>query len=170
MNGAPYSMAMVKTEQLQLRVSPEEKSQIRDAAARAGVDMSEWVLSRLFAAEAVEFAELLGALRHSPNVSFVFAALADFLEELPAMRFEQAVAAGPSGLSPYRANYLAAMVEHAAYRKGVLPPLWVTNIAPLGGPVFGTELMGLRLHLLTASPPAFRRRNIFIDATVGDRV
>jgi hypothetical protein len=37
-------------------------------------------------------------------------------------------------------------------------------------PVFGSELKALRLHLLTNSPPAFRRRNIFIDATLGDRV
>jgi hypothetical protein len=36
--------------------------------------------------------------------------------------------------------------------------------------VFGTPIESLRLHLLTASPPAFRRRRIFIDATVGDRV
>jgi hypothetical protein len=30
--------------------------------------------------------------------------------------------------------------------------------------------MGLRLHLLLSAPPAFRRRNIFLDASVGDRV
>jgi len=30
--------------------------------------------------------------------------------------------------------------------------------------------MSLRLYLLTHSPAAFRRRNIFIDATVGAQV
>jgi hypothetical protein len=28
----------------------------------------------------------------------------------------------------------------------------------------------LRAHLLTSSPPPFRRRNIFIDTTLGGRV
>jgi hypothetical protein len=28
----------------------------------------------------------------------------------------------------------------------------------------------LRAHLLRVSPTAFRRRNLFVDATVGDRV
>jgi hypothetical protein len=37
-------------------------------------------------------------------------------------------------------------------------------------PVFGSELQSLRLYLLTHSPPPFRARNIFIDATLGDRV
>ncbi|HTY49830.1 MAG TPA: hypothetical protein VMB48_09070 [Steroidobacteraceae bacterium] len=37
-------------------------------------------------------------------------------------------------------------------------------------PAFGSELRSLRLHLLTQSPPAFRCRNIFIDASVGERV
>jgi len=37
----------------------------------------------------------------------------------------------------------------------------------LAGP---QELLGLRLHLLTHSPAPFRRRNIFIDASVGARV
>jgi hypothetical protein len=36
--------------------------------------------------------------------------------------------------------------------------------------VFGSTLVSLRLYLLTHSPPPFRRRNIFIDATVGSSV
>jgi hypothetical protein len=36
--------------------------------------------------------------------------------------------------------------------------------------VFGSDLQNLRLYLLTHSPPPFRRRNIFIDSTLGDRV
>jgi hypothetical protein len=41
---------------------------------------------------------------------------------------------------------------------------------PLAEPVFGSDLMSLRLYLLTHSPAPFRRRNIFIDASVGFRV
>ena len=161
---------MIKTEQMQIRVSPEEKARIREAAARAGVDMSEWVLSRLFTAEGEEFRSLIVELGTSTRISLPLAVLNDLLDELTAERFEVAVAVEPIGLTPYLANYVAAMVEHAAYLKGVSPPEWVATIGPLDEPVFGTDLKSLRLHLLTQSPPAFRRRNIFIDATVGDRV
>lgn len=166
---------MIKTAQLQLRVSPAEKARIREAAARAGVDMSEWVLSHLFPAEGETFLRLVGELREvakgqSTGTSHAIAALNDFLADLPADRFVEAVSAHPDGLSPFHANYVAAMVEHAAYLKGAPPPAWVAEVAPLERPVFGSELASLRLHLLTKSPPAFRRRNIFIDATVGDRV
>jgi hypothetical protein len=80
------------------------------------------------------------------------------------------VAAPPSGLAPYHANYVAAMVEYACARRGVAPPAWTGAIPPLVEPVFGSALTSLRLYLLTHSPAPFRRRNIFIDATVGDRV
>jgi hypothetical protein len=36
--------------------------------------------------------------------------------------------------------------------------------------VFGSDLQSLRLHLLTHSPPPFLARNIFVDATLGDRI
>ncbi len=68
------------------------------------------------------------------------------------------------------ANYVATMVETAAHGKNVLPPGWTGAVRSLKEPVFVTPLAGLRLHLLLHSPPAFRRRNIFIDAGIGDRV
>jgi len=49
-------------------------------------------------------------------------------------------------------------------------PPWPRATAPLAEPVFGSALMSLRLYLLTHSPAPFRRRNIFIDASVGSRV
>jgi hypothetical protein len=62
------------------------------------------------------------------------------------------------------------MVELAAKLKNVAPPLWTRQIAPLDKPYFGSDLSSLRLYLLTNAPPVFRRRNIFIDASLGDRV
>ena len=73
-------------------------------------------------------------------------------------------------LSPYWENYLAATIEHAAARKNVTPPAWTAKVRPLEEPVFGSTLRSLRLHLLINSPPAFCRRNIFIDSSVGGRV
>jgi len=50
------------------------------------------------------------------------------------------------------------------------PPAWTRAIAPLTDPMFGSALSSLRLYLLTHSPAPFRRRNIFIDSSVGSRV
>jgi len=73
-------------------------------------------------------------------------------------------------LAPFLRNYIAAMVEYACAKRAVAVPAWVRSIPPLAEPVFGSDLQSLRLYLLTHSPPPFRGRNIFIDATLGDRV
>jgi hypothetical protein len=71
---------------------------------------------------------------------------------------------------PYLANYVAAMVEQAAHRAGVVPPPWTSGIAPLPEPAFAVPWLSLRAHLLLESPVPFRRRNIFIDSGIGARV
>ena len=73
-------------------------------------------------------------------------------------------------LSRYAAAYIAALVESACVRRRVQVPAWVLVTAPLAEPHFGTDLRSLRLHLLVESPAAFRRRNIFVDSAIGDRV
>ena len=99
------------------------------------------------------------------------AELHDFLDQLNLARFGDAVDEWSDvSLSDYLSNYVAAMVEYAAAQKGIIPPLWVSSIRPLELPVFVSELKSLRLHLLLNSPPPFRRRNIFIDSSVGARV
>jgi hypothetical protein len=62
------------------------------------------------------------------------------------------------------------MIESACAQRAIAVPAWTRSIAPLAEPAFGSDLQSLRLYLLTRSPPAFRYRNIFIDATVGDQV
>lgn len=161
---------MHKTEQLQIRLSASQKNRIRRAAARDGLDMSEWVLSRLLGGRGDAFDSLLEQLRDSDESSYIFSELIEYLGAQTRDSFDDAVAAPPAGLSAYHANYVAALVELAAHRIGVQAPGWTADIAPLAEPVFGTDLTSLRLHLLTKSPPPFRRRNIFIDAAVGDKV
>jgi hypothetical protein len=62
------------------------------------------------------------------------------------------------------------MVEQAAHLKGVSSPVWTTTIPPLDAPRFATTLTSLRPYLLAASPVSFKRRNIFVDASIGGRV
>ena len=161
-----------KTHQLQIRVTAAEKAAIQRAAARAGMGMSSWVLSRVLPSRQPQFRELCQALvAAGDDRRYTLAELNDFLAALDAADFADAVREPlPEHLEPYLANYVAAMVETAANGKGVPAPAWADSVLPLDEPAFGTPILGVRLHLLTAAPPAFRRRNIFIDASIGDRV
>jgi hypothetical protein len=162
--------AAAKSAQLQIRVSLAQKAAIHRAARRAGMGMSAYILSRVLPALARRFQDLTEACRDSLGARFALAELNSWLASLGAGELHEAVAAPPPGLTPYLANYIAAMVEYACAKHGVAPPAWTRDTAPLAEPVFGSALMSLRLHLLTHSPAPFRRRNIYIDASVGDRV
>ncbi len=160
-----------KDGQLQIRLSAAEKKAIRQAAARAGMDMSSWVRARLLPASRETFQRLTESLcGSSPERPYWLAELNEFLARLSPAQLVDAVCEAPPPLEPYMANYVAAMIETAAHRAAVAPPSWTARVAPLTEPVFGSDLPGLRLHLLLNAPPAFRRRNIFIDSTIGDRV
>jgi hypothetical protein len=118
-----------------------------------------------------QFAEAVLACSRREDVRFGFDDLNGLLSKLRGRELEVAVADRPSArLDSYTANYVAAMVELACAREGVRVPAWVRDTPPLAQPVFGSSLMSLRLHLLTHSPAAFRRRNIFIDSSLGAQV
>ena len=161
-----------KDQYLQIRVSPAEKTAIQTAAARAGLDMSGWVLGKLLPPEPRTFQALVADLAGNPaRRRYALAELNDFLAGLGAAGLARAVADEPAvALEPYLANYVAAMVETAAHHADVASPRWTAAVPTLGEPMFGTTLPGLRLYLLLHSPAAFRRRNLFVDSTVGDRV
>lgn len=160
-----------KSEQLQIRVSAAQKAEIQASAKRAGVDMSSYVLSRVLPASAQQFADCVVECSRRDGGRFGFAELNGLLARWSATELEVAVADRPvAKLNPYTANTVAAMVELACARHGIRVPAWTRDIPPLTEPVFGSSLMSLRLYLLTHSPPAFRRRNIFIDSSLGAQV
>ncbi len=160
-----------KSSQLQIRVSPGEKAAIARYARRANMGISEWVLSKALPSQQQAFADLLVKLKSASDASYVFAEIHDLLNTAAADEFESMTAfAPPVSLPSYLANYVAAMVEYAAAQKERKVPFWTRDISPLDAPVFGSDLTSLRLYLLTHSPPPFRRRNIFIDSTIGQRV
>jgi hypothetical protein len=164
-------VSTTKSAQLQIRVSPAEKAAIRHAARRAGLEMSAYVLARVLPVPARRFHELTGACADPEGARFALAELSAWLATLGAAELQETVASPPPApLAPYLANYVAAMVEYTCAQRGVAPPAWTRAVVPLTEPVFGSGLMSLRLYLLTHSPAPFRRRNIFIDASVGSRV
>lgn len=160
-----------KNSQLQIRVTSADKAAIQRAAHCAGMDMSAYVLSRVLSANSARFLECVAACATTAPPSYALAELNSFLSGLAPQDFRAAVASPPvAKLTPFVANYVAAMVEYGCARSGCSTPGWTREIAPLAAPVFGTTLASLRLHLLTHSPAPFRTRNIFIDATLGERV
>jgi hypothetical protein len=165
----------MKTEQLQIRVSPEAKSTIRKRAQAANMDMSEWILSVLFPPAAREFQSLVAEVakqKQSSNRFYAFAALSDLLHGLEPDTLAQAVA---DRIEIERRDefifiYIAAMVELACHQKKINPPTWIQEAQGLSQPYFGSSLLSLRLYLMTHSPVPFKKRNIFIDSSVGDRL
>jgi hypothetical protein len=160
-----------RSEQLQIRVSPAEKAAIRHAAEHAAMDMSAYVLARALPSPAMKLQECIEDCAGPAPPSFGLAELSSLLASWTAAELRDAIAAPPTAaLTSFLSNYIAAMIEQACERRSVRVPAWVRAIAPLPEPAFGSTLKNLRLHLLTHSPPPFRRRNIFIDSSVGDRV
>lgn len=160
-----------RSSQLQIRITPEQKEALKRLSRRAGQDMSTYVLSRALPDARMRFTQILEALPDDDQPGFVLAELNDLLSGLAAGELCSAVEhADLAKLTPYLRNYVAAMVELAAHRRDVPPPAWVRDVEPLETPHFATPLAGLRLHLLRTAPVPFKRRNIFIDSSIGDRV
>ncbi len=161
----------LRSEQLQIRVTAREKAVLKRLARAAGQDMSTYVLARALPSERGRLTSIVDALQEDANRRFALAELNDVLSSLAPTEFAAAV--DPvvlSGLSPMVQNYVAAMVEQAARAKGLATPAWTRDVAPLEEPYFATSLKSLRLYLLRAAPIAFKRRNIFADASIGARV
>lgn len=160
-----------RSEQLQIRLTPREKTILRRRARAAGQDVSAYVLARALADEEDRLAGIVGALRSVSDCRFALAELSDVLASLAPMEFGEAMAnLDLRGLSQRVQNYVAAMVEQAARTKGAPAPAWTRGVTPLDEPYFATSLRSLRPYLLRAAPVAFRRRNIFVDVSVGARV
>ena len=148
-----------------------ERAAICFAAPHAAVDRLARVLSCVLAAPATAFQEAVAGLSEAAEPSFALAALNSLLSGFTAAELRQAIAAAPqAGLSPFLGNYVAAMVEMACTLRGLPVPTWTGRIEGLSEPEFGSALPSLRLYLLTHSPAPFRRRNIFIDSSVGAQV
>ncbi len=163
---------MVKSSQLQIRVSHAQKEKMRNLAEQAGQDVSQWVLQRLLPPCVAQLQALIDNLKHRPGQrSLILAELHDFLVDQDSKQLTQALQEiDVGGLAPFEANYVAAMIETACTNRNIVPPPWVARVKPCTEPWFASNLTSLRMYLLTASPPPFRKRNLFVDSTLGARV
>jgi hypothetical protein len=160
-----------KTEQLQIRISAEQKRALKRRAKEAGVDISSWVLGQVLPAEADRFQALAARVADPTGRRYALAELEDWLRGLPAGAFGRAVEWAPrAALDGVWLNYVAGAIELAAAARGVPAPRWVSEVAIPGAPLFGSGLAAVRLHLLSRGPVALRRRNVFVDASIDQRV
>ena len=121
--------------------------------------------------EAIRFQALAAALGDAELRRFRLAELADYLRALSGEAFRRAVAEAPRApLDADTLNQLAGGGELAAERRGQPAPEWTHAIPPAPLPAFASGLASVRLHLLTRTPVALRRRNLFADASFDDRV
>lgn len=166
------SVVDAKSQYLQIRVTPRQKAALKRLAAAAGQDVSSYVLSRALPPAGRRFEELLALLAAGGDEPrYALAALNDLLTGLTRDELRDAVAhADVARLPLWLANYVAAMVEHACTLKRLQPPSWTGRVPALETPWFAVPLKSVRLHLLRASPVAFKRRNLFVDSTIGGRV
>jgi hypothetical protein len=157
-----------KTSQLQIRVSPGQKRLIRQRAKESGMDVSAWVLRRLVPSKRDRFVELCRELAEADQPSYPLAALSDLLAVSSREDIATVFGEGPDrAISQPWLAYVAALIEERAMALGAAVPAWVRDTPPAPEPYFATGLLKLRLHLLTRSPPAFRRRNLFVDRGPG---
>jgi hypothetical protein len=166
-------MDPAKTSQLQIRITPAQKHELQRRAYQAGLSLSAWALAQLLPKAQTQFQSLTHELASADAgaESFALAALHDYLAREPDATLVKATAEAPNAkLSPFAYAYLAAMVEYTLVGRRIPLPTWVQHAGALDEPYFASSLLGLRVHLLTTSPAAFRRRNLFVDATVGSRV
>jgi hypothetical protein len=160
-----------KSEQLQIRVTAEQKRALKRLAREAGVDVSSWVLGHVLPSEPDRFQVLTERLGSPTNRRHALAELADWLRALPRGGFGRAVARAPAAaLDADTRTYLAGAIELAAAKRGFHPPAWTRDVPAGEAPQFGSGLRALRLHLLTRSPVPLRARNVFVDSSLDDRV
>jgi len=164
-----------KGDQLQIRITARQKAELKRRASAAGLDVSSYVLTRALPTPDDRFAKIIGALAVAEDHRYALAALNDLLSGCPPIEFATTVihtAASQRSfarLSPFLQNYVAAMVEEAASQKDVPPPAWVREVEPLAEPWFASALRSLQPLLLVTAPVVFKRRNLFVDATIGGR-
>lgn len=159
-----------KTDQLQIRVTADQKRTLKRRARDAGMDMSSWILDRVLPPESAKFQELASALAEPEARAFALAELADFLRPLRGGAFARATSEPPKAhINPATLNHLAGAIELGAAKRGVAPPAWTARVAVTADPVFGTTLNSARIYLLTHAPVAFRRRNVFVDSSIDER-
>lgn len=162
---------MAKNQQLQIRVSAAQKALLKRRAAAAGLDVSTFVLRRVLVDTEAQLEDLMLTVAAEREPRATLARIGALLASLDSPSFrELTMALDVSRLTPFYQNYLAAMVEHRAAQLGVPAPAWTLRVAVLDEPYFPAGTDRLRPYLMREAPVVYKRRNLFVDAGVGDHL
>lgn len=166
--GAHVRPMAAKTSQLQIRVSPEQKALLKEAAGRSGISVSAYVLRRALPARPDELAPIADRVADHRRRPRALAELILRLSAVPEGDFEAAAeSVDPAGHTAVVQNCLAAAVEHVSRARGAELPRWVAKVQPLSRPHFAWELRSLRPYQMRAALPSFKRRGLYIPAPPG---
>lgn len=137
------------------------------------MDISAYLLSKAGLDLRAKWDGLAGDLERADDekISYVWAAIIDFLTPLSRQDFQDLFANEPAwSLSDFKENYLVGLIERVAQNLNIPAPNWALDVNPLADPYFPEEHPKLRVYLMLHGDPIFRRRNIFIDSSIGGRV
>lgn len=162
---------MAKTQQLQIRVSAAQKALLKRRAAAAGLDVSTFVLRRVLVDTEAQLEDLLVALAAEREPRATLARVGGLLASLDSASFRDlTMALDVSRLTAFHQNYLAAMIEHRSSQLGMAAPAWTLRVPVLDEPYFPAGTDRLRPYLMREAPVVYKRRNLFVDAGVGDHL
>ncbi len=160
-----------KSEHLQIRITAEAKKKLFQLAKVNNMTLSEWILSKLSIENSpYTIQSIYEELSKKHNQAFAYVQLHDLLMKVSPQLWDDFVSIRPHNLECETMAYTASMIERAAQMRGLTQPPWIREVETCSPPYFATNLQTLRLYLLINSPVAFRKRNIFIDSSTGDRV
>jgi hypothetical protein len=154
-----------RTSQLQIRVSPEQKTTLKRLAGQAGLTVSAYVLGQALPAGTRAIAGAFTDIRAGkPGALLV---LRRQLEVIPGGEpGDWLESVDVSDLTPLLRNRIAGIVEEVAHERNAAPPPWTATVEQLPHPHFRWPLRSLRPYQLRASPVSLKRRNIFDPAAV----
>lgn len=163
---------MSKSTWLQVRLTLEQKSELRTRAAAAGQEISGYVVERILGGAAPEFERLLQWMLRTPESHVPYAEFTDYLRTLPAARGAELATQPPSfpRLSRLQQNHVCAAIEQRAQLWSVRPPAWVLDVAALETPHYSGDLLSLRPYLTVVAPLVWRRRGIFTEGGLAARL
>jgi uncharacterized protein (DUF1778 family) len=153
-----------KTSQLQIRVTPEQKVELKRLASSARLNVSEYVLATVLPAHRHALADKTEAFAQAHDRASALSELGAYLTGLAPSELSLAVSdIDVTELAPTLQNHVAAMVELVTRSVGLEPPGWAGRIQPQRRPHFARDLPSLRPHQMRVTPVPFKRRNLFID-------
>jgi hypothetical protein len=153
-----------KTSQLQIRVTPEQKAELKSLASSAGLNVSQYVLATVLPAHRHALADRTEAFAQANDRPSALSDLGAYLTGLAPSELSLAVSdIDVAELAPTLQSHVAAMVELVTRSVGLEPPGWAGRIQPQHRPHFARDLPSLRPHQMRVTPVPFKRRNLFID-------